>query len=373
MDNVIEELSQAAEECEQIAFDFLEGETHQLRTKIEEAANEVGRAWSGSWLGYQAYVYTDGLVPKKPGDHFDSTSGASAFNETSGAWAEYDPKSVEAVLLEQAEVSLEEYNELLAKGAAADRDFSRLRDEALTTIDAILSNTEDQVLTEKRENVAQQLKCITPEEYANHFRPSEAMTRDHKALSGGFVVPPHISVLAKTVAAVSRGAGFRALAENLRYVEQYLRKRQKMVTGSKTGNRIFIGHGRSSAWRDLKEFVQDRLDLEFEEFDRESTPGKSTKERLQEMLDNAGFAFLVLTAEDDMGDGSKQARANVIHEVGLFQGRLGFEKAIILLEKGCAEFSNIVGTTQIRFTKGNIKAVSEELRRVLEREGLIKK
>jgi hypothetical protein len=63
-------------------------------------------------------------------------------------------------------------------------------------------------------------------------------------------------------------------------------------------------------------------------------------------------------------------RANVIHEAGLFQGRLGFEKAIILLEYGCAEFSNIHGLTQIRFPKDNISACFE-VRRVLERERIL--
>ncbi len=46
-----------------------------------------------------------------------------------------------------------------------------------------------------------------------------------------------------------------------------------------------------------------------------------------------------------------QARMNVIHEAGLFQGRLGFTKAILLLEDGCSEFSNIQGLGQIRFPK----------------------
>jgi hypothetical protein len=38
----------------------------------------------------------------------------------------------------------------------------------------------------------------------------------------------------------------------------------------------------------------------------------------------------------------------VIHEVGLFQGKLGFERAIVLLEKSVHEFSNILGINQIR-------------------------
>jgi predicted nucleotide-binding protein len=86
------------------------------------------------------------------------------------------------------------------------------------------------------------------------------------------------------------------------------------------------------------------------------------------MLDQAAFAFLVMTAEDEHADTSLHARENVIHEVGLFQGRLGKRKAIILLEEGCSEFSNVIGLGQIRFPRGNISACFEEVRRVLERE-----
>lgn len=86
---------------------------------------------------------------------------------------------------------------------------------------------------------------------------------------------------------------------------------------------------------------------------------------------SASFAFLVLTGEDERNDKTTQARMNVIHETGLFQGRLGFSKAIVLLEEDCAEFSNIHGLTQIRFPKGNIQAKFEEIRRTLEAAGLI--
>ena len=54
----------------------------------------------------------------------------------------------------------------------------------------------------------------------------------------------------------------------------------------------------------------------------------------------------------------------VVHEVGLFQGRLGFDKAIVRLEDGCEEFSNIEGLGQIRFPTGNIAAKFEEVRAV---------
>lgn len=135
--------------------------------------------------------------------------------------------------------------------------------------------------------------------------------------------------------------------------------------------KIFIGHGRSPVWRDLKDFLQDRLHLEWDEFNREPVAGRSNKEVLSEKLNNAKFTFLVMTGEDQHADQTTHARENVIHEAGLFQGRLGFERAIILLEEGCTEFSNVQGVSQIRFPKGNISAKFEEIRLVLEREGVI--
>jgi len=89
------------------------------------------------------------------------------------------------------------------------------------------------------------------------------------------------------------------------------------------------------------------------------------------MLDAAAIAFLVMTGEDEQADGKLQARLNVVHEAGLFQGRLGFTKAIVLIEDGCEEFSNIQGLGQIRFLKSNIKVAFEEIREVLEREGIL--
>ena len=141
-------------------------------------------------------------------------------------------------------------------------------------------------------------------------------------------------------------------------------------TVSNENKKIFIGHGRSHVWRELKDFIVDTLELEYEEFNRISPAGKATSDRLKEMLEVSCMAFLVMTGEDEHADNLLHARENVIHEVGLFQGRLGFERAIILLEDGCKDFSNIHGITYIPFPKGNIKAAFEDIRQVLERESM---
>lgn len=156
--------------------------------------------------------------------------------------------------------------------------------------------------------------------------------------------------------------------EKASYLQQ---KQDPYIIRHNPNGKIFIGHGRSSVWRDLKDFLQDRLNLEWDEFNREPVAGRSNKEVLSEKLSNARFTFLVMTGEDQHADQTTHARENVIHEAGLFQGRLGFERAIILLEEGCTEFSNVQGISQIRFPRGNISAKFEEIRQVLEREGII--
>jgi hypothetical protein len=134
------------------------------------------------------------------------------------------------------------------------------------------------------------------------------------------------------------------------------------------GNKIFIGHGQSLVWLKLRIFLSEKLHIECDEFNEQSPAGVPTVTRLQSMLDAAQFAFLVMTSDDVHADGTAHARENVVHEAGLFQGRLGFGRAIILLEEGCAEFSNIRGLGQIRFPKGNIEAAFEKIREVLKRE-----
>ena len=136
-------------------------------------------------------------------------------------------------------------------------------------------------------------------------------------------------------------------------------------------NRVFIGHGGSLQWLKLKDFLEKRLSLPWDEFNRESTAGLATTARLETMLSTSTFAFLIMTAEDEHADATLHARENVVHEVGLFQGKLGMSRAIILKEDGCQVFSNLHGLTYIGFPRGNIDATFEKIRLVLEREGLI--
>jgi predicted nucleotide-binding protein len=201
------------------------------------------------------------------------------------------------------------------------------------------------------------------------------MVRDTTALSQGFQTAPHQSVQARVIAIRSMFTACSALANIAHraasHMERLEQSRLSRGQAAQTpGGNVFIGHGRSLLWRELKDFISDRLGLPWDEFNRVPVAGVTNIARLSEMLDSARIAFVVLTAEDETIDGRERARQNVVHEAGLFQGRLGFTRAIVLLEDGCDEFSNIQGLGQIRFPRGQISAAFDDVRQVLEREGL---
>lgn len=140
------------------------------------------------------------------------------------------------------------------------------------------------------------------------------------------------------------------------------------IEGSAKNPIVFIGHGRSPMWRDLKDHLVDKHGYQIEFYETGARAGHTIRDILEDMSAKSSFALLVMTGEDEGSDGTIKARPNVIHETGLFQGKLGFNRAIILLEDGTEEFSNLYGIQQLRFSKGNIKEVFGDVLATLKRE-----
>ncbi|BDZ60591.1 hypothetical protein Lsed01_02282 [Demequina sediminis] len=132
--------------------------------------------------------------------------------------------------------------------------------------------------------------------------------------------------------------------------------------------RVFIGHGRSGAWNELKQHLIDIHHIEVEAYEVAARGGYTIREVLDSMLRSSTLAFLVMTAEDAQADDTMRARQNVVHEVGLFQGRLGFSRAVILKEAGVELFSNVDGVQYIEFSAGNIRECFGDVLGVINRE-----
>ena len=352
-----------AAEIEAYAEDALKRSQSELAklAVLKREANRVGEAWCGSSLGDHANVYYDGLVPVPAGAIWDVEWGKMdcMSNTTCGEWTTKSPVEIKELICSRSgmtESSITEIRDGVLK------DFESVEGRLLTC----LEHSQGEVYEETRTRLIDDVKKLggdistasdVEERMARKFLPQ--MSRDARNMSMGLRVAGHLQVLAAIEVVDQLVRGVRKLGEHagtLRNASRiYTTKQQERTM---RGSKVFIGHGRSDTWRAVKDFVEQELELEVEEFERESVVGRQIKDRLEEMLRNAGWAILVAT-RDDSGD--SEPRPNVIHELGFAQGRLGWEKAIILLEKGCQLPSNLEGTVYLEFERGQVKQVFYDL------------
>ncbi|MFE9745220.1 TIR domain-containing protein [Saccharothrix saharensis] len=365
--------------------DELRAQADRLRTLIEEIprdevhaaenlkkiANSYAGSWSGSNIGYHSRVYYEGFRSPPPGRHFNAEWGLDG-HLTPEQWVELDAQLVAERIRQEAGVP---DVERIAEAAAAVRQrLGSILDEADNVLAALLSSGDDSYLSDLKSRLSGAWPTTLEGALRRQVPYGKPKSSDGVAVRQGFTAAPHQEVLARATVLLHAveccGEVDRLLDLAIKYVERLARR--TAVSARQTGTRVFIGHGHSSLWRELKDYIEGELKLPSDEFGRVPVAGGTITDRLNRMLDEAAMAFLILTAEDERADGTTVARQNVVHEVGLFQGRLGFSRAIVMLEEGCKAFSNIDGLEYIRFPAGDISASFHRVRRVLERERLVK-
>nr|MBN2276370.1 nucleotide-binding protein [candidate division Zixibacteria bacterium] len=341
------------------------------RDILTENLNRISAAFSGSWLGYHANVYYENLDKPKPGYSFNPEWGLVNPYGQKTLWREMDRDIVRTAVVKGLDPDYEQRLESISKEANA--EYEESVDSLVTLVSALSENSQTEMLKEIKEEIKMIQGPLSQKQIITNLSPKrDFMTRDTAAFTQGIRIPPHSEVEAKFLSLESPFVGLGGIIRVARKLHKYMEMQDLLeLANISQGKRIFIGHGQSPLWRELQNFIQNRLHLDWDEFNREPAAGLATTERLSSMLNAAGFALLVLTAEDVFHDKTIRARQNVVHELGLFQGKLNFRKAIIILEDGCEEFSNITGLVQIRFPKGKIEAAFDDIRRVLERERVI--
>lgn len=415
--NTIDELQKLAAELKSKSGTLVRLNLLKRLEEIEKIALDIGKSWSNSWIGYHSRVYYQDFKAPPLGSVFVVEWGfqkMSLMRSTTGDWKEYQYDDVIKEIYQLADLrsAYAKYMDALnqglipvkpqgiiepnysAKGIAslpekmparqclercrneaklAGEYFEDLKSQLLSTLEITSQIYQQNDYLKKQRELIENTQVLCQNDFVNAMMPrGQVFTRDQIALQEGLQTPPHISVGAAILAIKHPFMQCGKLGKTAEHIGLHLQDLERKVKRmQKSGTKIFIGHGHSRIWIELKDLLWDRLGLKSDEFERISAAGLATKERLIQMLDQAAFAFLVLTGEDEQIDGEFHARMNVIHEAGLFQGRLGFERAIILLEEGCKDFSNIHGLGHIPFPKGNIKASFEDIRKVLEREGII--
>ena len=263
------ELLEIADSLDSAAAKAAPSDVIDALNALEKAADSIGKSWSGSWLGYHATVYYDGFRPIPAGAHFSQEWGlmdTTFIKDTKGAWVEFRRDTVMEVIFRTAgNASLDRGRQLASETVT---EFNKYKGQILSILTAALNTTPDSFLDDlKRETGT--IAPMSADDVIRAIHPKgDIMSRDSLALGQGLHVPPHYNVIADV-------EGIRsvelAVSGWLRWLESRLAPCQNSAEKGSVGDgrtNVFIGHGSSKAWRDLKDFVHERLHLPYDEFNR---------------------------------------------------------------------------------------------------------
>lgn len=129
-------------------------EVQKTLRSLEEAAAQVGKAWSGSWIGYHANIYYKNFEDPPVGARFRSDEGPrhSPWDDgTIGDWEEFKPDHVREQILSRAgNVDLAPYREA---ALAARKLTNDSRADLLSIFDATQVRHSDSFLQRPRDEL----------------------------------------------------------------------------------------------------------------------------------------------------------------------------------------------------------------------------
>lgn len=120
---------------------------------------------------------------------------------------------------------------------------------------------------------------------------------------------------------------------------------------------IFLAHGKNDAWREVADYIEQKLAHEAVPYAGSLEPGRADISRLETLTEECAFAIIMLTADED----NLRTRAKVLHEIGFCQGTFGRENVLVMKEEGAEEFAEFGGVIYVPFSSGNIKAAFQRI------------
>lgn len=140
-------------------------------------------------------------------------------------------------------------------------------------------------------------------------------------------------------------SGFSALLGELKGIKE------SALILNKGGDRVFIVHGRDDTLRDSVRDYVEAMGLEPVVLKDEVNEGRVLFEKFIEESDDAGFAIILMTADDYGGlkgsDSSPRARQNVVFEYGYFVGKLGRKNVCVIMDSGIDCPTDLSGVVRI--------------------------
>jgi hypothetical protein len=139
---------------------------------LENASEQVGQSFSGSWLGYHSRVYYDGLVQPPPGASFSKEWGlmklASPRLGSQGAWREFDPQEIRLHIYASAgQPDLDPARQAALEALAV---FDEAKSEAISILEIEMERGSDVLIAELKDKL-KKLVSISKDDCARIWAP----------------------------------------------------------------------------------------------------------------------------------------------------------------------------------------------------------
>jgi hypothetical protein len=179
---------------------FESGESSQVEKPLEllkKTAEEIHKAWSGSCLGYHANVYYKDFTPPPAGAHFSPEWGlhSNIAGDTLGDWVEYPSDHIETTIHERA--GNPDLTQIKTLSSQAEETFESEKSNILSLLTMSLSNHEDSFISSVKAKVEKNKILTVPSILNAYTGTGHTMSRDSLAVTQGFRIPPHMSILAE--------------------------------------------------------------------------------------------------------------------------------------------------------------------------------
>jgi sugar/nucleoside kinase (ribokinase family) len=130
--------------------------------------------------------------------------------------------------------------------------------------------------------------------------------------------------------------------------------------------RVLLLHDSNPYWETVRQFLQARCGIEVDAF-TPSAFSDGPAEVAHDRLGRYALGVCILGASPTVGRSYRPNQA-LIHMAGMLQGKYGFGRVAIIVERGCDVLSNLSGLIRLEFPSGNVEAVLVDLHRMVERE-----
>jgi len=218
-------LLELAESIDAKARELSEPSVEAVFQKVVETCDTFERAWSRSWLGYQAVIYRADLQPTPAGASFNSEWGFALGGQE--GWREFTHDEVVGEIRRISGLRDDEPCRSIAKGIS--EEFERTKNAAVPLLAAALVGSDDKEIGGLLKEVRSLPAFASAQVLAFAEAPTgQFITRDMSASQGGYVAPPHRAFQAQFESYFSAAVQAKKLATLLRHAADYFLHLSKM-------------------------------------------------------------------------------------------------------------------------------------------------